>query len=155
MSSLRLAWIALPLLLIGGVTEIYVMKISLGSQTIPTLVSGIASSTSIVVGFSGTLIGLMFRGIDRKHGLTHRLRLAIAFAVIGLMWSTGQLFIAFFNLAMSNCVEAVRSSLLGLLFSFCTFFSLAVIIVEKMVECTELSDNVSRESKSDENSTDS
>ena len=121
-------------MLIFGVFAIYVINISLSSQVIPTVVNGIASSTSIMIGFSGTLIGLMFREINGKRGLGYRSRLVVAFAIVALMWSAWQLFMAFLDLAMSSYIEAVRSGLIGLLFSLCTFFGLAMIIVNNMVE---------------------
>jgi lysylphosphatidylglycerol synthetase-like protein (DUF2156 family) len=143
------ALVGLSLLLISGMVAIYVMNISLNSQAIPTVINGLASSTSIMVGFSGTLIGLILRGIDRKRGLTYWMRCVIAFAVVGLMMSAGQLYVAFLNLAMSNYVDAIRNGLMGLLLSLCIFFGLAVIIVEKMIGGVVLSDDSLHEPKSE------
>jgi hypothetical protein len=133
-SYILLAFVGLSLMLIFGVFAIYVINISLSSQVIPTVVNGIASSTSIMIGFSGTLIGLMFREINGKRELGYWSRVVVAFAIVALMVSAGQLFMALLDLATSSYIEAVRSGLIGLLASLCTFFGLAMIIVEKMLE---------------------
>lgn len=135
MRFLRLfALIGIPLILIVSNVAIYVVKITLSSEAIPTLVSGIASSTSIIVGFSGTLLGLMFREIKWKNGLTYKVQIVIAAAIIGLVISAGQLWLAFLSLSQSYYIDAVRNSLSGLLISLCTLFGLAIIIIDKMLE---------------------
>jgi hypothetical protein len=126
--------VGLFLMLISGVFVISVTNISLDSQVIPTVVNGVVSSTSIMIGFSGTLIGLMLREMDEKRELRYRSRALITFAILGLVFSAAQLFLALLSLAGSNYIEAIRTSLFGLLFSFCTFFGLATMIGQKMLE---------------------
>jgi hypothetical protein len=133
-TSLKLGLFAVPLVLLSGIFFVYTLNLSLDFQSVPTVISGLASSTSIVVGFSGTLIGFIFRGTGKKDELTFRLRAVIASAIVGLMFSAAFLFIAFMNLTMSNYTGAVKVGLLGLLFSLCTFFGLALVMVDKMID---------------------
>jgi hypothetical protein len=132
MAILKFASILIPVLLGLGLFGTFIEKFSLDSSTIPTLVNGIASSTSIMVGFSGTIIALILGKADEEHHLPTWLHVAITFAILGLLSGALLLFWAYLSLATGEDVQALRFSLAGLECSFCTLFGLASIILEML-----------------------
>ncbi len=92
-------------------------KSMIQAQTVPTIVNGIATSTSIIIGFSATLIGLFFREVVQEDKKAKEV--LIIFCLL-FVFSFVFLFFAYFNLANGgqNLLEnAWRNALFGLIIS--------------------------------------
>jgi hypothetical protein len=93
----------------------YFLPINIDAQHIPTLVNGITSSISVIVGFSGVIIGVMFRESENNR----EARMFLMFAVVALAVPLASLYTTYVFLTMNLDVNmplmAVRYGLFGLL----------------------------------------
>jgi uncharacterized membrane protein len=103
----------------------------IAAQNVPTVINGITTSTSIIIGFTGTLMGIlreMFRNNNKKK------EALVAFAVL-IPLSVVFLFYANFYLAMGgqNFLElAWRSALLALVISIFNLLFLFLALASEM-----------------------
>jgi len=108
------------------------LNVNVNDQSIFTLVNGITSSTSVIVGFSGAIIGIMFREAKEKQDKKARLFLFIAIAVLmiplTMLWTT----YAMLTIGGVWTSMAVRWGLSGLIMAFYVF-SIVVIFIAKQL----------------------
>jgi cytochrome bd-type quinol oxidase subunit 2 len=102
------------------------LTIKVNDQVIPTLVNGITSSISVVVGFCGVIIAIMFREIDDIKAKKF-LFVAIILLLIPLtmLWST----YSFLTMNMSEL--AIRWSLSALISALYIFIAVVIYIVRE------------------------
>jgi amino acid permease len=118
--------------LVAVVWVCFFLNVNVNDQSIFTLVNGITSSTSVIVGFSGAIIGIMFREAKEKHDNKARLFLFIAIAV--LMIPLTMLWTTYAMLAIGGMWTsiAVRSGLGGLIMAFYVFSVVVIFIAEQL-----------------------
>lgn len=103
---------------------------SIGSQSIPTLINGITSSISIVVGFSGVIIGIMFRETD-NYPEAKKLYTILIFALsipLAFLYTTYALLAM--SLKASDMAGAVKFGLFSLIIALFLFLCVALSTVK-------------------------
>jgi uncharacterized membrane protein len=92
-------------------------KTMIEAQTVPTIINGVAATTSIIIGFSAALIGIVFRELFSNDKIARDL--LIAFLTLFII-SIFSLFNSYYSLTVTgqfNLENALRSSMLALTFS--------------------------------------
>jgi hypothetical protein len=103
-------------------------KISL--QNVPTIINGITASTSIIVGFSGAVIGIVIRELFQNDKKAREYFLG----VLALFIYTFGFQFWVYSLLVSGAVDwALRWSLSGLLLSL-LIFGLTIIVTSYRIE---------------------
>jgi Ca2+/Na+ antiporter len=126
-------------LIVAVIWVIFFLNIKVSDQVIPTLVNGITSSMSVIVGFCGALIGIMFREIDKndsKTKVSYIVVIVVLSIPLTMLWTT----YCFLTMGMSEF--AVRYGLSGLIFALYIFFAVVIYAV------TTLSDEKRKTSNS-------
>jgi len=108
------------------------LNINVDDKSIFTLVNGITASTSVIVGFSGTIIGIMYREAKEKQDDKARMFLFKAIAV--LMMPLIMLWTTYCFLVMGGIWAslAVRYSLDGLIMAFYVFGVVVIFIAKQL-----------------------
>ena len=104
-------------------------NVRISPETIPILINGITSSTSVIIGFSGTIIGIMLREIDksdRKTRVFYMLIIALLALPLTMLWST------YVFLAMNWLETAIRYSLSGLILALYIFIAIIIYSVNSL-----------------------
>lgn len=104
------------------------LNVGIDEQAVPTLVNGITSSMSIVVGFCGAIVGIMFREI----GTNPKTKRNLLISLIALMAPITFLWTTYSFLAMGFYSLAVRYSLSGLILTLYIFIMLLVFVAEAL-----------------------
>jgi amino acid permease len=108
------------------------LNINVNDQYVFTLVNGITASTSVIVGFSGTIIGIMYREAKEKQDNKTRLFLFKAIAVLMIplimLWTT----YCFLVMGGMWTSVAVRYGLDGLIMAFYVFSVVVIFIAEQL-----------------------
>jgi len=106
------------------------LNINVNDQYVFTLVNGITASTSVIVGFSGTIIGIMYREAKEKQDNKARMFSFIAIAVLmiplNILWTT------YCFLVMGWTQLAVRNGLSGFIMAFYVFSVVVIFIGEQL-----------------------
>lgn len=92
-------------------------------QNIPTFINGITASTSIIIAFSGTIIGLLYRDVfERDNNAKQFILLLVLFLILPLSYLS-----SVYTFLITGYVDsAVRIALTGLILSL---FGLIVVIL--------------------------
>lgn len=108
------------------------LNINVNDQSIFTLVNGITASTSVIVGFSGTIIGIMYR--EAKEKQDNKARMFLFKAIVVLMIPLIMLWTTYCFLVMGGIWTsvAVRYGLDGLIMAFYVFSVVVVFIAEQL-----------------------
>jgi len=96
------------------------LDIKIESSLIPTLVNGITSSLSVITGFMGAFVGIMFREIRKKDKKARNFYfwVMVLFAVpLNFLWTT------YFFLTVGWSENAVKYALSGLILTLYMFFA--------------------------------
>jgi hypothetical protein len=102
----------------NGTNLIYGDTHALNFETIPTVINGITAVTSIIIGFSGAIIGLVYREDFKKDKKAKRGLLALAFySVIPLTF----LLIVYNSLIYGALDFALKIALFALIFALLDF----------------------------------
>jgi len=108
------------------------LYVNVNDQSIFTLVNGITSSTSVIVGFSGAIIGILFREAKEKQDNKARLFLFKAIAVLmiplTMLWTT----YAMLTIGGMWTSMSVRWGLSGLIMAFYVFSVVVIFIAEQL-----------------------
>jgi hypothetical protein len=107
-------------------------KVELSAQTVPTVINGIIASTSVIIAFSGAVVGLMYRDIVSKSDVAG----AVTFIILLLfLTSITYDFYAFyaFSLGGKYYLEfAFKNAFTGFVVSLFMLFLAFLMIVEIM-----------------------
>jgi membrane associated rhomboid family serine protease len=106
------------------------LNINVNDQYVFTLVNGITASTSVIVGFSGTIIGIIFREAKEKQDSKVRMFSFIAIAL--LMIPLNMLWTTYCFLVMGWTQMAVRNGLGGLIMAFYVFSVVVIFFGEQL-----------------------
>jgi len=90
---------------------------SIDYETIPTIINGMTTITSIIIGFSGAIIGLVYRE-NMKSKALRRILHVFTFESIAAL---GVLLVVYYSLLVGDFTDALRYSLVTVLFSICIF----------------------------------
>jgi hypothetical protein len=98
------------------------------AQTVPTVINGIATATSIIIGFGGAIIGLFirdfFQDTKTKEILIAFFALPFTVSIVLLNWAYNYLAMGgqgFLDIARRNALDAFVTALFLLLFLFLFF----------------------------------
>jgi hypothetical protein len=115
----------------------FFLPINIDAQYIPTLVNGITSSISVIVGFSGVIIGIMLHESENNR----EAKIFFMFAVAALTVPLASLYTTYVYLTMNLDANmpllAVRNGLFGLLsglFVLILVLSYAMKVMEARTE---------------------
>jgi hypothetical protein len=108
----------------------FLLDIKIDSSVFPTLVNGITSSTSIITGLSGVVIGIMLRDtqIDRKTKNFYYVAMLFLLLPLTMLWMT-YTFLAGGSLGSWFSYEAVRIALSGFIETLYLFFGIVLYTV--------------------------
>jgi hypothetical protein len=115
----------------------FFLDIKIETQYIPTLVNGITSSLSVIVGFTGATIGIMLREIekhDKKAKEFYFRTLALLMLPLTLLWTT----YTFLTVDMPQL--SVNAALSGLISALYVFIMVIVFTVKNMTADLEKKD---------------
>ena len=130
MSKVRVLEFLLFAFFLGASIFVLVYPTSLEAQLIPTLTNGMATSTGLVVSFTGILLTLSF-SILKLDAQQHRKRLLLTVGILGaaiaLLWTT------YFSLFVGDSYLALKVSLVGLLISLVSFLDLLMFIYHELI----------------------
>lgn len=110
------------------------LNIGVGNEAVPTLVNGITSSMSVIVGFCGAIIGIMFREIGTKDSEARNrlvVFLALLMAPITMLWTT------YSFLTMAMYAFAVKYALVGLIYALYIFVGLIIFVARELIPETK------------------
>jgi hypothetical protein len=108
----------------------------LSVESVPTVINGMIASTSVIIGFSGAIVGIKYREISEKNELAAGLIFVFLAVFIFSIWNE---FSAFENFASGgpNFLEiGYKSALTGLVSSLFTLF-FALLIIAQIMEKIE------------------
>lgn len=103
------------------------LKINIETSAIPTLVNGLTSSLSVIVGFMGAFIGIMYREVSKKDKKARTFYFGAMFLMIApltLLWTT------YSFLTMGWLETAVRYGLFSLIITLYMFFAVILNTVK-------------------------
>lgn len=100
-------------------------------QSIPTVINGITASTSIIIGFIGVMIGLLYREVFFKEEKTRTLLLYVAF-FMGIPLAYLSLVYNFLIIGWLD--TALRMALAGLILSIFVFVLISLYVGFRMDE---------------------
>lgn len=103
-------WFSLIATLILSV-YVWTLDMSLETQYIPTILNGVATATSLFVGFTGTLVA-----ISVPRATQHKWRISLE--IIMLTFPMIALFNAYFDVVRGNFQGSIKWALTGLVLSF-------------------------------------
>jgi len=108
------------------------LNINVNDQHVFTLVNGITASTSVIVGFSGTIIGIMFH--EAKEKRDNKTRMFLFKAIASLMIPLIMLWTTYCFLVMGGMWTsvAVKWGLDGLIMAFYVFSIVVIFIREQL-----------------------
>jgi hypothetical protein len=124
--------------LVAVIWEAFFLNINVNDQYVFTLVNGITGSTSIIVGLSGAMIGIMLREAKEEKDKKARIFLFVALAVLQIpliqLWTT----YCFLVMGGTWTSLAVRYGLSGLTLAFFVFTTIVIFIAKRLNEETEM-----------------
>ncbi len=108
------------------------LNINVNDQYAFTLVNGITASTSVIVGFSGTILGIMYREATEKRD--SEARMFFFFAIAVLMIPLIMLWTTYCLLVMGGIwiSIAVKYGLSGLIMAFYVFNAVVIFIAKRL-----------------------
>jgi len=133
MNTFRLAIYTLTIVVFAAVVWACIfLNVNVNDQSIFTLVNGITASTSVIVGFSGTIIGIMFREANEKQD--NEARMFFFKAIAALMIPLTMLWTTYAMLAIGGVWTpmAVRWGLSGLIMAFYVFSAVVIFIAKRL-----------------------
>ncbi len=104
------------------------MPIKVGEQIIPTVINGVTSSMSIIIGFSGAFIGIMLREIkkDKKMRQFYVISMVLLLMPLMFLWTI-------YSVLTSGFYElAIRYGLTALITTLCIFFVIMIYTVREL-----------------------
>jgi hypothetical protein len=107
----------------------FFVNVTIDPQAIPTLVNGITSSTSVIVGFCGVTIGMMFREVDKEN---HKAKTFYFGATFLLLIPLSMLWTTYTYLTTNLSQLAVRNGLGGLIMALYIFISVIIYSVKSL-----------------------
>ena len=108
------------------------IETKLSVQSVPTVINGIIASTSVIVGFSGVFMGLMYREVNKKNEIAGEVVLAFSIIFILPIWNEFNAFRAFAIGGTYFLEYGFKSALSGFVSSVFTLF-LVVLLVSKIM----------------------
>jgi len=119
----------------------------IAAQTVPTLVNGIIAATSVIIGFTGTIIGILIR--DFMKDTKARTFLILITGLFGVSFTYP--WASFIFLAIGLFEFAVKWALVGFLLSLFLFMVIILFAFSKLsLEKEEKSDTVEPDKKTKE-----
>jgi len=115
-------------------------------QNVPTVINGITTSTSIIVGFTGTIIGIMVREIFKDD---KKMRNALQYVSIFIGLTFAYLFLVYYFVVGGLLEMALRTALIGFLFTLLLFFLVMSLGVYRMAKNEENEKGTKVESESE------
>jgi len=119
-------WVIFSIIVWGGFH-----KITIDDQHIPSLINGITSATSILIGFSGVLLTLSFSNNILKLK-TEKKYVQSLILVLGV--SLFMLVVTYLLMINNPFHSVIKASLTGLMTAMLAFFSIQTLILDKMLE---------------------
>lgn len=106
------------------------LPVGMNYDAIPTLVNGITSSTSLILGFCGVIIGIMFREPRQKS--TNRVSTGhFVFFLIMLIIPVSILWWTYSTLAFGAYLVSVKCGLSNLILALYIFASLIIYVIKE------------------------
>ena len=102
----------------------------IGLQTVPTIINGITTSTSIIVGLSATILGIMIRDLLQNNEKAKIVMLI--FMGIAIIYSLLNIYQAYYQLSfvtINSFIQAWKDALSGLVSSFAVLFSIFLVFI--------------------------
>jgi len=102
----------------------------IGLQTVPTIINGITTSTSIIVGLSATILGIMIRDLLQNNEKAKFVMLI--FMGIAIIYSLLNIYQAYYQLSfvtINSFIQAWKDALSGLVSSFAVLFSIFLVFI--------------------------
>lgn len=112
---------------------LFLAKISI--QTVPTIINGISTATSLIIGFTGTAIGLMYKELFRNDKKMKSALISLIF-VIGSS-SFFYFFLVYTFLINGLLVIALRTSMIGFLLTLLLFFEVLLLAFFRLAKKSE------------------
>lgn len=114
----------------------FFFKLNLVPQYVPALINGITASLSVIVGFCGTIIGIMFRDVKEDD---HKTRNFYVLAMGVLLLPTSLLFSTYYYLTLGESwfEMSVRTGLSGLISAFFVFITIVLYTVRRFDAATK------------------
>ncbi len=123
-------YIMIILLLFVCSLGVFVIEMTIEPEYIPSILEGLTSSISIMIGFTATILAIMFQ--------RSKLRLSplyLELVITAMMLSICVLFLTYFTLVMQgNFQQALRYGMFDLILTFCILTSLLNFLYIKIRE---------------------
>lgn len=124
---LTILWLAYLGATIIAIIQIWTEEIKLEMGDIPTLLNGLISSISMITGFTGTIIALMYRQFSEESGYV---RFLLLFISLSLLFPIGSIERGYYTLFTKGDYEGVlKESLTGLFVALFILFSTIELFV--------------------------
>ncbi len=128
----RVASLSIMILLIVLIVWIFLfLPIKVDSQNLFTLVNGLTASTSVIVAFSGLIIGVMFREASEERDSYIKLFLFWAISMLAISLTILWVTYSFLILGEELTSIAVKLGLTSLLMALCTFCIILIVFAEQ------------------------
>ena len=101
---------------------------SIDFETIPTIVNGMTTITSVIIGFSGAIIGIVF-GENLKSKAIRRIINVFIYESIAAF---AILLAVYFSLLVGDLTDALRYAMLTVIFSICIFSFCLISVFYRM-----------------------
>lgn len=117
-------------LLFAFITSLVIWNTNLllETQFIPTVLNGVTTSISLIVGFTATTIAIMiskpFKPVENKY--------RIGFTTVMLATPIFILFVTYFELMNAEYQLALKYAMIGLIISFCTLVDFLTFLGSKL-----------------------
>lgn len=121
--------IGLAIIVVLSFILIWTTDISLETQFIPTIINGVSSSISLIVGFTATAISLT---VSREEFKASQHKNRIIWTIILLILAILFLFFTYLELIDAKYQSALRLAMSGLAISFCTLFDFLGFLCSKL-----------------------
>jgi membrane associated rhomboid family serine protease len=110
----------------------FLPNINVNDQSVFTLVNGITASTSVIIGFSGAIIGIMLH--EAKEKQDHKTRMFFLIAITVLMAPLTMLWTTYVMLTVGGVwiSIAVKCGLSGLITALYVFTIVVIFIAEQL-----------------------
>lgn len=107
--------------IVGSVGVLLVFDIRLDDSSIPTVISGLATTIALILGFNATLIGIMWHEVGGRYGVgvAKAIKTRLMMRVLLVTVAMSLLWIAYSILVTFGRSIALRIALSDLLFSIC------------------------------------
>lgn len=127
------SWIISLVIIVFVVWESIFLNVAVSETVVPTLVNGITSSMSIVAGFFGVIIGIMWRDIRQREWHEYvKIKTQLLTFLFSLAIPIFFLLSTYLFLTMGYYLFAVKYSLSGLILTLYTFIMLMIFVAKQV-----------------------